>query len=239
MAIYKDDAYPTKLQRIGVVPTAELRARIIHNQITLHELFVEGRRGDQPGARLARMRTRARYQIVMGFAEAIDQRHRSSDNAIAGSFDLRGYLWSPVGDSLYDLWLAIAQITRRMRPTVRADDLPEPYRSLEDDWRNRVIATASHQLVMEELAELQTPERKPRSRIEPMIWYHSGSEVWQASQSLIDQLPDLQPSRRNTNHRPKKPGKIDKRTWHGRPGGQGRRRAKQQGNPGASVGGVR
>lgn len=239
--VYGDD----ETRRVGVAPSRILRERILMRQVTLEELFVNGRNEHIPGEYLERMRVRARYRIVQAFASAVDERQHPTDNFIAGSFSAgHPHRWAPVGDSLDELWRAVCRITRRMRPVVQPDHLPEPYRSLEDYWRDAVCQQAGYILGIQELTELLAHERRTedgrQDHAERTLWYHAGDGTWQASQSLIDQIDELR--RRSTKlprARKRQSGKQDQRNWHGRPSKQGRRRAKQAGNPGSSIGGVR
>lgn len=221
----------------------ELRERILHHQVTLEELFVDGRNEFIPGERLERMRARVRYRIVRGFVDAVDERRRATDNFIAGSFSAYPQRWSPVDDTLDELWRAICRITRRLRPVVLPDHLPEPYRSLEDPWRNAVCQQASYMLGMQELAELlehqRRTERGRQDHVERTLWFHEGDGTWQASQSLIDQMDELRRRSANLPKPRRSRRKQDQRNYHGHPSMQGRRRAKQAGNPGSSIGGVR
>lgn len=236
MPLYNDpDMYRSRKKK-GVTPGPELKKHIMRNRFSLHELFVADRDEHPDGEFLVNMRMVARQRIIGVFIHATDPRdNRGTDNYLVGA-----------GSTLTDLVYYIANHMKGSGRFVRPDDLPPVYSELNHHWRDTVRAEARKMLLVEALSGSSEPDLHDSELgidglfTERHIWYDEGSGLWQARQSLIDEYQLL---RRAIGQivapPPKTPIKDDRRTFHGRPNGQGRRRARENGNPGASIGGTR
>lgn len=187
--------------------------------LTLDELFANNREEREPGAFLAHLQRRARYKVVQAFLHALDERWLVSDNYIVNC-----------GPELDDLLHYVVRATKQGSRLVRRADLPPVYQALDDRWVDMVCAHAARLLLRNELVTLLTGE-------DAYIWYHSRSKVWQARQSLMDQLDDLR--REAYGHQPprhRRRFKRDNRSFHGRPKRDRRRNRGLGIAPGISVG---
>ena len=236
MALYRDPAVYGTPRKKGVHPGPDMKARIMSNQLTLHELFVDGREEYPNGEFLVNMRLVARQRIIGVFIHATDYRDdRVTDNFI-----------NSAGTTVSDLVYYIATHMKGSGRFVRPNDLPPHYACLNEHWRDTVRGEARRMLLTEALVGTSDPAlHEQKLAIDGLyngidIWLHSHMGIWQARQSLIDEYQMLRVAiGQIVAPSTKTPIKDDRRTFHGRPNGQGRRRAREQGNPGASTGGVR
>jgi hypothetical protein len=204
-----------------VQPSRQLMNHIMARRITLNELFVDGREEMVEGEFLEKMQLVALCRIIGVFVHATDPRDKKgTDNYIVGC-----------DRTLTDLVYYVATHMKHSRTFVRPTDLPAQYVYLNDHWRDTVRGEAVRLLLADLLIDL---------RDKGDIWYDEGRGIWQIKQSLISQYEAL---RRQVGiivtPRQAPSIKEDRRTFHGRPDQQGRRRAKENGNAGASIGGVR
>jgi hypothetical protein len=206
------------------------------NRLSLHELFVRDREEHPHGEFLVNMRLVTRQRIIGVFIHATDPTdHRVTDNFI-----------NSAGTTVSDLVYYIATHMKGSGRFVRPADLPPHYAALNDHWRDTVRAEARRMLLTEALVGTDDPDlHDHKLAIDGLyngheIWLHERMGIWQARQSLIDEYQMLRAAiGQIIAPSTKTPIKDDRRTFHGRPNGQGRRRARQNGNPGASTGGVR
>ena len=199
--------------------------RLQDGELTLEELFADDDVYAEPGANLRRMLRRARYKVLQGFRNAVDDKLRPTDNYIMNC-----------GPSCDELVAAIAALTKQGPWLVRRRDFARDFRNLPDKRYDTVAAYARQLLLARVLTDLMTdaPGR------EALVWYMRGERTWQARQSLMDEWDDLRREMYGRQHsRPKRATKADIRPFHGRPG---RDRSRNRGlgiAPGVSVGASR
>jgi hypothetical protein len=196
--------------------------RLQDGALTLEELFADDDVYAEPGANLRRMLRRARYKVLQGFRNAVDDKLRPTDNYIMNC-----------GPSCDELVAVIAALTKQGPWLVRRRDFARDFRNLPEKRFDTVVAYARWLLLARVLTELMTdaPGR------EALVWYMSGERTWQARQSLMDEWDDLRREMygRQRTHA-KRSTKADVRPFHGRPG---RDRSRNRGlgiAPGVSVG---
>jgi hypothetical protein len=199
--------------------------RLQDGELTLEELFADDDVYAEPGANLRRMLRRARYKVLQGFRNAVDDKLRPTDSYIMNC-----------GPSCDELVAVIAALTKQGPWLVRRRDFARDFRNLPDKRYDTVAAYARQLLLARVLTDLMTdaPGR------EALVWYMRGERTWQARQSLMDEWDDLRREMYGRQHsRPKRATKADIRPFHGRPG---RDRSRNRGlgiAPGVSVGASR
>ena len=199
--------------------------RLQDGELTLEELFADDDVYAEPGANLRRMLRRARYKVLQGFRNAVDDKLRPTDSYIMNC-----------GPSCDELVAVIAALTKQGPWLVRRRDFARDFRNLPDKRYDTVAAYARQLLLARVLTDLMTdaPGR------EALVWYMRGERTWQARQSLMDEWDDLRREMygRQRTHA-KRSAKADIRPFHGRPG---RDRSRNRGlgiAPGVSVGASR
>ena len=196
--------------------------RLQDGELTLEELFADDDVYAEPGANLRRMLRRARYKVLQGFRNAVDDKLRPTDSYIMNC-----------GPSCDELVAVIAALTKQGPWLVRRRDFARDFRNLPDKRYDTVAAYARQLLLARVLTDLMTdaPGR------EALVWYMRGERTWQARQSLMDQLDDLR--REAYGHQPprhRRRFKRDNRSFHGRPKRDRRRNRGLGIAPGISVG---
>lgn len=193
--------------------------------LTLQELFVEGRADDDKTLdhllKVARLKVIGVFRLteVMGYGRT--RRPARTDHYLP---DMDG--------SADQLVTFIARHMKGSHDFVRPSDLPPRYRVLTKHWRDTVRAQARYLLLRETVNQLlfrQVAGQLEENRTQ--LWYHSGQQRWQASQSLIDEYEPLLRQTKGISG-PKRHPKWDDRSWHGRP----RRDRERNVVPGTSVG---
>lgn len=215
----------TEKRKDGIEPTSDQITHIMglrpNDRLTLEELFVEGRDPDKE--RLTHLRQVARLKVIGVFRTA--STHRTGARRERPGYPVYTDHFLPHMDGSVEQLIRVVMVNMKgTSQFVRVNDLPEKYRLMSKHWRESVRAEARYLLVQSVVEELLADETQ--------LWYHSGHERWQASQSLID---EFEPLERTVRHlpEPKHRKKRDRRQWHGRPA-----RDRKNGTvPGVSVGG--
>ncbi len=199
--------------------------RLQDGELTLEELFADDDVYAEPGANLRRMLRRARYKVLQGFRNAVDDKLRPTDSYIMNC-----------GPSCDELVAVIAALTKQGPWLVRRRDFARDFRNLPDKRYDTVAVYARQLLLARVLTDLMTdaPGR------EALVWYMRGERTWQARQSLMDEWDNLRREMYGRQHfRLRRAIKADIRPFHGRPERDRSRLGGLGIAPGVSVGASR
>lgn len=201
----------------GVEPSDALKLRILGltSPLMLDELFAAD--GDTENSTLDHLRKVARLKVIGVFRVAGEVGREETRRPVSASYVLPG------DGTAEQLATAVGRLMKGSHDFVRTNDLSPMYRGLAKQWRNSVRAHVRHLLLLEAVKELEGADAQ--------LWYFPGDEEWLAAQSLIDEHSRLLREVKGWREpRPELP--FNRRSWHGRPSRDRRRRVM----PGTSVG---
>ena len=143
--------------------------RLQDGELTLEELFADDDVYAEPGANLRRMLRRARYKVLQGFRNAVDDKLRPTDNYIMNC-----------GPSCDELVAAIAALTKQGPWLVRRSDLSPAYRNLPEKRFDAVVAYA-RKCSNPSGQRVRRPSRSNQrsgSRVSTPILVNAASRTW-------------------------------------------------------------